>query len=78
MFLVDKTGCPTIVAGFEHGYRYKRRRDGTHEETPEKNEYSHPHDAVQYGAMVVESAGDLARAMNRVREVQAVSMAGWV
>lgn len=77
MFLIDRTNCPTITDGFEHGYRYKRKRDGTYEEVPEKNRFSHPHDAVQYGAMIVESAGDLARQMNRVHEVHAVDMRGW-
>ena len=65
MFLVNKTRCPVITAGFEFGYRYKGKKDGTFEETPEKNSWSHPHDAVQYGAMVVETAGDLAKYMNR-------------
>lgn len=77
LFLVSKEGCPTIVQGFEHGYRYKRKRDGAFEEVPEKNSFSHPHDAVQYGAMVVDTAGDLARYMNRVREVEPVDMRGW-
>src|SRR5690606_32871001 len=54
MFLVDRERCPVAVAGFEHGYRYKRKRDGQHEETPEKNSYSHLHDSIQYGAMMVE------------------------
>lgn len=77
MFLVNKTRCPVIVAGFEYGYRYKSKKDGTFEEVPEKNQWSHPHDAVQYGAMVVETAGDLAKYMNRAREVEPVNMRGW-
>jgi len=77
-FLINKSRCPEIVAGFEHGYRYKRKRDNTFEEVPEKNKYSHPHDAVQYGAMVVNSAGDKAVAMNTsARVVVPVSMHGW-
>jgi hypothetical protein len=77
MFLVSKEGCPTAVAGFEHGYRYKRKKDDTYEEIPDKNKWSHIHDAVQYGAMVVETAGDLAQYMRGAREVQAVDMRGW-
>ncbi|OWT55262.1 terminase family protein [Candidimonas nitroreducens] len=78
MFLINKSRCPTIVAGFEHGYRYKRKRDGQYEETPEKNRFSHPHDAVQYGALVVDAAGDLAKGLGAVRVVQQVDMRGWV
>lgn len=77
MFLVNETRCPVIVSGFKHGYRYKRKRDGTYEEVPEKNEYSHPHDAVQYGAMVADVGGDMARHLHRTREVEPVNMRGW-
>lgn len=77
MFLVDRDRCPVAVAGFEHGYRYKRKKDGQHEETPEKNSYSHLHDAIQYGAQLVEYGGDYATMTPRVREVEAVSMRGW-
>lgn len=78
MFLIDKDRCPTIVGGFEHGYRFKKKRDGSYEATPEKNSFSHPHDAVQYAAMVIDTASDVAGLMSRVREVRAVSMHGWV
>lgn len=78
MFLVNKTRCPVITEGFEHGYRYRRKRDGTVEEVPEKNSYSHPHDAVQYGSMVVNTAGDLARYFNKTRVVKQADMRGWV
>ena len=77
MFLISRERCPKIIEGFATGYRYKRKKDGQYEEVPEKNEHSHPHDATQYGAMVVDTAGDLARALNRVREVQPISLAGW-
>jgi hypothetical protein len=78
MFLVSRENCPTIIEGFRTGYRYKRKKDGTYEEVPEKDSpFSHPHDATQYGAMVVDSAGDLARHLNRVREVTPVNMTGW-
>lgn len=53
-FLVDAEGCPVLARGFRHGYRYKQKRSGDYEERPEKNEYSHPHDAAQYGASVID------------------------
>lgn len=77
MLLINKTRCPHLVAGFSHGYRYKKKKDGTYEEVPEKNGWSHVHDSCQYGAMVIDSAGDLARGASRRREVEPVSMRGW-
>lgn len=51
--VVDKDECPTILGGFEYGYRYPMRRTGESniEAGPEKNHYSHVHDAVQYAAL---------------------------
>lgn len=43
--------CKTLRKGFTGGYHYKllRSGDGTQtQETPNKNAYSHPHDALQY------------------------------
>lgn len=40
--------CKTIINGFDGGYHFAKRRDGSLRETPEKNAYSHPHDALQY------------------------------
>lgn len=77
MFLVDKDRCPQAVSGFEHGYRFKRKKDGTHEETPEKNSYSHLQDSIQYGCQLVEYGADYATFMPRAREVEAVSLTGW-
>lgn len=77
MFLVDKDRCPQAVAGFEHAYRYKRKRDGQYEETPEKSSASHLADSIQYGCQLVEHGGDYAMNTPRVREVEAVSMQGW-
>jgi hypothetical protein len=76
-FLVNGKRCPTILEGFKTGYRYKAKKDGTYEEVPEKNAWSHPLDAVQYGAMAVDVAGDLARMMPRARVVERVNMGAW-
>ncbi|AID30820.1 hypothetical protein MCHK_3013 [Mesorhizobium huakuii 7653R] len=45
--------CKMLRKGFNSGYRYKKRRGqeaGT-DPVPEKNEYSNPHDALQYGVL---------------------------
>ena len=48
-FLIDRR-CPTLIKGFEGGYSYKRLQVSGErfDEKPEKNMYSHIHDALQY------------------------------
>jgi hypothetical protein len=53
MYLVDPS-CSMLIRGFIHGYRYKKKRDGQYEEKPEKNEYSHIHDANQYADSILD------------------------
>jgi len=45
--LIDST-CKMVIRGFNGGYKYKRKKDGTYEPKPLKDEYSHIADAVQY------------------------------
>lgn len=66
-----------IVKGFKYGYKFKIRRDGTTEDSPLKNEYSHPHDANQYADLVIEQGATGAFFTTARREVKAVSAAGW-
>jgi hypothetical protein len=43
--------CKILRKGFNGGYRYRRLQvsyDERYEEKPDKNSYSHPHDALQY------------------------------
>lgn len=55
--VVDKENCPTIREGFTGGYKYRKilsaGLDERHQEEPLKNEYSHPHDCVQYICVIV-------------------------
>jgi hypothetical protein len=46
--LVDAKHCPMIVKGFDGGFHFARNRSGQWREMWEKNEYSHPHEALQY------------------------------
>lgn len=48
--LVVDVGATQIRAAFKGGYHFKQRADGQYELDPEKNEYSHPMDALRYGA----------------------------
>lgn len=50
-FLVSPQ-CRWAIEGFEYGYRYPPKRDGTaNTEAPQKNHHSHFHDALQYAAL---------------------------
>lgn len=71
-FLVDKR-CTTLIRGFKTGYRWKSNRKGDLEDStsPEKNDSSHIHDALQYAASVIDQGGS-ATTMQR-REVERAS-----
>lgn len=46
--------CRVLRRGFLGGYRYKRIQSGgggRYKDEPEKNQYSHPHDALQYSCI---------------------------
>lgn len=49
-FILDGTRAKKTRKGFNSGYRYKKRKgnDNRTDPVPEKNEFSNPHDALQY------------------------------
>ncbi len=51
-YLIDPR-CTMLIKGFVSGYRYKLRKNGVMEDSPEKNEFSHCHDANQYADAVI-------------------------
>lgn len=54
MLLLDHDSCPVLRKGFNGGYKYRRilvTGEERFADTPMKNQYSHPHDALQYVAM---------------------------
>lgn len=51
--LIDKSRCPTIVRALGGGYRYAKTKTGQRKPLPDKNEYSHPIDALQYACLAV-------------------------
>lgn len=55
VLVVDKR-CETLIRGFRFGYRYKIKKSGEMEDKPDKNSYSHCHDALQYAALMVDMA----------------------
>ena len=48
--LVDPR-CKTLIRGYRSGYMYRINTKGVQSPKPEKNDYSHPHDANQYMMM---------------------------
>lgn len=62
--LVVSPRCKTLRRGFNSGYRYRRQAvaGGRHEDKPEKNHWSHIHDALQY---LILGSGGYARVMGR-------------
>jgi hypothetical protein len=79
--IFDEDRCPKLIQAMGGGYRYERMRSGQLRVRPQKNEYSHVSDALQYaassahGGLVGIIAGKLqqARVVNRPR----MSAAGW-
>ncbi len=52
--LLDRSNCPVLRKGFMSGYHFKRMSisgDERYQDKPNKNKYSHPHDALQYVLM---------------------------
>lgn len=80
--LFDRERCPTIIRGLAGGYRYARTRAGVRKPLPDKNEYSHPLDAVQYVCLAThgrahELLGRHLRRGQAVHQRPRVSAAGW-
>lgn len=51
MFLIDRERCPKLIQGLRGGYRFSKMKGGQRKPTPDKNDYSHPMDALQYAAL---------------------------
>lgn len=72
MYLIDPC-CDMLIKGFKYGYRYRKRRNGEFEDRPEKNEWSHVHDANQYADSVIDMSarGEMHRtAKKEVKKVK--------
>lgn len=48
MAFVISQSCKMLVGGFDGGYHFAHNKSGQLRENPEKNDYSHSHDALQY------------------------------
>jgi hypothetical protein len=74
--LIDP-GAKLLINALRGGYRYKRKKSGEVEDSPEKNEFSHIADAHQYACLHADTnlRGDLFEAKRR--EVRRVNAVGW-
>lgn len=52
--LIDPTHCKPLIQAYRGGYRYRAKKNGEHEITPEKNDASHVADADQYANLHAE------------------------
>lgn len=77
MFQIDPR-CETLIRGFRGGYKWKTNKAGemTEAREPLKNRFSHPHDALQYMALVI-LGGHLGAQKAVRRETKVVVAAGW-
>lgn len=78
--IFDKSRCPTTVQGMGGMYRYGKTTLDVSKPAPDKNAWSHPCEAVQYGTMG--TRGNTARAIAKAltpRRMKrpAMSSAGW-
>jgi len=65
--LIDGKRCPTLVRALSGGYRYGKTKAGQRKPTPDKNEYSHIADALQYVCLVAHGRGWAEMAMRQLQ-----------
>ena len=65
--IIDRQRCPKIIRGLSGGYRYAKSRNGVRRPLPDKNEYSHVIDALQYACLAAHGgmSGYLGRQLRR-------------
>ena len=74
--LIDPS-CTTLIKALRGGYRYKMRKNGDMDDSPEKNSFSHLADGHQYACLHVDQTFGAAQVGARKREVKKVATAGW-
>lgn len=79
--LFDRDRCPVLIRAMAGGYRYAKTKAGVRKPMPDKNEYSHIADALQYAALAAHGgmSGYFARKMaHRPRTVRPkITAASW-
>lgn len=80
--LIDSKRCPTVVRALDGGYRYGKTKSGLRKPNPDKNEYSHIADALQYACLaahggMVGMIGQRLSGRMRHSDRPRISKAGW-
>jgi len=78
--LFDKRFCPTVIRAMSGGYRFGKTKQGQRKPTPDKNDFSHVADALQYAAMAAH--GGLTnfisnRIIRPTRQIRRVNASAW-
>ena len=70
--LIDKS-CKHLIKGFEGGYQYRRMQVSgeRYDEKPDKNHYSHIHDALQYLLLGAGEGKQIVQSQTPAKVVQA-------
>lgn len=76
--LIINPGCGKLIKGFRYGYKYKLNKNGTQENKPLKDEWSHIHDSLQYACLIAQTnpAGG-AFGHHQRRSVSVANASGW-
>lgn len=64
--MFDRQKCKTLVQGMAGGYKFAKLKSGELKPKPDKNDYSHVQDALQYAALVANSPGAYGMALSNV------------
>lgn len=67
MFMVDKQRCPVTIQALRGSYRFSKMKSGQTKPLPDKNEWSHPMDSLQYAALAAHGGMINGRIMQRLR-----------
>jgi hypothetical protein len=70
-------GMKHLVQAMYGGYKYRRKKDGSYETEPLKDEWSHCSDALQYGCLCINSGGAAAAFGAKRRQVRVANAYGW-
>lgn len=79
-WLIDPVHATDLIRALAGGYRYKLKKSGEVEDTPEKNKHSHVMDAGEYAALYSEAPnmlGSLNGGGGPKREVVVADNGGW-
>jgi hypothetical protein len=66
MIEFDEENCPQLVFGLNGGYRFAKTKDGETKPKPDKNDFSHVNDGLQYVTLVFSEPAAFAWAARQV------------